>query len=98
MPKITSSDDSALDELCSRLCELALGMDHDRGWPQQQLDLCGRAGVYEWFMPHAWGGQGWSDAVVSWCVGPDAVQRARERGWKNVRELDQRMNHDACLV
>jgi uroporphyrin-III C-methyltransferase/precorrin-2 dehydrogenase/sirohydrochlorin ferrochelatase len=33
------------------------------------------------------GGQGWSDTMVSWCVGTDAARRANQLGWKNVREL-----------
>jgi len=33
------------------------------------------------------GGPGWGDDMIAWCVGPDAVARARECGWPNVREL-----------
>jgi uroporphyrin-III C-methyltransferase/precorrin-2 dehydrogenase/sirohydrochlorin ferrochelatase len=33
------------------------------------------------------GGPGWSNAVVAWCVGPEAAARAKERGWPNVRQL-----------
>ena len=43
------------------------------------------------------GGQGWSDAVVCWCVGRDAAQRARDRGLKNVREIEEG-THDDVLV
>ncbi|TWU46086.1 putative acyl-CoA dehydrogenase [Rubripirellula tenax] len=30
-------------------------------WPQASLQLCGRAGVYRWFLPKNAGGLGWSD-------------------------------------
>jgi uroporphyrin-III C-methyltransferase/precorrin-2 dehydrogenase/sirohydrochlorin ferrochelatase len=33
------------------------------------------------------GGQGWNDAVVAWCMGPETAMRAKERGWPNVRQL-----------
>jgi hypothetical protein len=33
------------------------------------------------------GGPGWDADVVSWCVGGAAAARARERGWRNIREL-----------
>ncbi len=31
-------------------------------WPREQLRLCGDFGVFEWFIPSEWGGQGWSQA------------------------------------
>ena len=33
------------------------------------------------------GGPGWSDEMVAWCIGPEAAERARDRGWLVVREL-----------
>jgi alkylation response protein AidB-like acyl-CoA dehydrogenase len=39
-------------------------MDRTGHWPAEQLRLCGEAGVYEWFLDPAWGGQGWSDEQV----------------------------------
>lgn len=62
--KITSPDDSALDQLCSKLAELAPTLDDDNAWPSQQLSLCSRFGVFEWFLPRQWGGQQWSDADI----------------------------------
>jgi hypothetical protein len=32
-------------------------------------------------------GPGWSGRVVAWCLGPEAAQRARDRGWRWVEEL-----------
>ncbi len=34
------------------------------------------------------GGPGWGDDLTAWCIGPEACERARERGWHLVRELD----------
>jgi butyryl-CoA dehydrogenase len=61
---ITSPDDSTLDALCSRLVELAPALDHADAWPAEQLRLCGEAGVFEWFIPQEFGGQGWGEADV----------------------------------
>lgn len=33
------------------------------------------------------GGPGWIAAAPSWCVGEDAAERARRRGWQHVHEL-----------
>jgi alkylation response protein AidB-like acyl-CoA dehydrogenase len=59
--KITSPDDPALAELCALLADRAVEMDRDSQWPAEQLRACGQAGVFEWFLDQAWGGQGWSD-------------------------------------
>ena len=60
-PRITAPDSPALDELCSRLAELASSLE-SANWPAEQLRLCGEAGVYEWFLEPERGGQGWSEA------------------------------------
>jgi uroporphyrin-III C-methyltransferase/precorrin-2 dehydrogenase/sirohydrochlorin ferrochelatase len=44
------------------------------------------------------GGQGWSDGVVSWCIGPDAARRAKQLGWKNMRELDADSNQSELVA
>jgi len=62
--KITSPDDPALDELCSELAALAKDIDVSGNWPAQQLQLCGEYGVFEWFVPAEWGGQGWDNEAV----------------------------------
>lgn len=59
--RITSPDDPALAQLCSLLADCAVDMDRDGQWPAEQLRQCGEAGVFEWFLDPAWGGQGWSD-------------------------------------
>jgi alkylation response protein AidB-like acyl-CoA dehydrogenase len=63
-PRITSPDDPALAELCARLAKLEPTLDQPGAWPAEQLRLCGEAGVFEWFLPHAVGGQAWGEADV----------------------------------
>lgn len=63
-PRITSPDDAALDALCRELADRADELDASKGWPAEQLDLCGQYGVYEWFLPAKLGGQGWSGVDV----------------------------------
>lgn len=64
MRKISSPDDPLLDDLCVELRARTAELDRTQKWPAEQLELCGRAGVYEWFLPHEAGGQGWSDLDV----------------------------------
>lgn len=60
--KITSPDHPALEELAARLSELAPSLEEENAWPEEQLALCGRYGVFEWFLPEEFGGRGWSQA------------------------------------
>jgi alkylation response protein AidB-like acyl-CoA dehydrogenase len=62
---ITSPDDETLDRLCASLADLAGQLDRSDAWPAEQLRLCGEAGVYEWFVERAWGGQEWSDLEIT---------------------------------
>jgi alkylation response protein AidB-like acyl-CoA dehydrogenase len=62
---VTSPDDAALDALCRRLVELGEELDRTDAWPQEQLRLCGEAGVFEWFMPRHWGGQEWNERDIT---------------------------------
>ena len=64
MSRIQSPDDPALADLCAELSRLAPQLDAPGAWPAKQLDLCGRAGVFEWFVPREAGGQGWSETDV----------------------------------
>lgn len=61
---VRSPSDSALDELCQCLAEGADQIDRHGTWPAEQLELCGEAGVYEWFLDPQHGGQGWSPEDV----------------------------------
>ena len=51
----------ALAELCADAGGPAIEMDRTGQWPAEQFRLCGEAGVFEWFLDPAWGGQAWSD-------------------------------------
>ena len=62
MPRITTPQDDDFNQLCSELAKHASQTDSSANWPKQQLALCGEYGVYEWFIPKEYGGQGWSDA------------------------------------
>ena len=33
-------------------------------------------------------GAGWERDTVAWCVGPETAARARERGWREVRQAE----------
>ena len=48
--------------------------------------VVGTAAEVDWLDAER-GGPGWSDEVDAWCLGSEAADRARERGWLNVREL-----------
>lgn len=61
---IQSPDDPGLAELCAELTALAPKLDAPGAWPARQLELCGRAGVFEWFVPREAGGQGWTESDV----------------------------------
>jgi alkylation response protein AidB-like acyl-CoA dehydrogenase len=63
LPQITSTEHSALDELCAALAKQA-DATGDR-WPDEQLRLCGAYGVYRWFVREEDGGFGWTDAQIA---------------------------------
>lgn len=44
------------------------------------------------------GGPGWTSDAVAWCVGSAAADRARERGWRNVRELPEELDCDELVA
>jgi alkylation response protein AidB-like acyl-CoA dehydrogenase len=64
LSKIFSPDDPAIFELCATLTKRAMELDRSGRWPAEQLQLCGEAGVFEWFIDPAWGGQGWGDEQI----------------------------------
>jgi alkylation response protein AidB-like acyl-CoA dehydrogenase len=61
---IQSADAPALRDLCEQLAARAAEIDRNQRWPEEQLRLCGDYGVYEWFQPVEWGGQGWNAPEV----------------------------------
>jgi alkylation response protein AidB-like acyl-CoA dehydrogenase len=65
MPRsITSPDSPELDELCRELAGLSAALQTAGPWPAEQLRLCAEAGVFQWFVPREFGGQGWSEAAA----------------------------------
>jgi len=44
------------------------------------------------------GRTGWSDAVIAWCLGHAAAQRARRRGWRLVVELEEGVCGDELVA
>lgn len=54
-------DSEAMDQLCATLAEMSPRLEEPGAWPGDQLDLCGRHGVFRWFMPEAAGGLGWTE-------------------------------------
>lgn len=62
--RITAPTGPALEELCEKLAGMADATGLSNEWPEEQLRLCGEAGVFEWFLADEWGGQDWSDADV----------------------------------
>lgn len=61
---IRSPQDPLLDEFCARLESVADGIDAGAKWPTEQLAWCAEFGVWSWFLPPEFGGQGWSDADI----------------------------------
>lgn len=57
---ITDPTDSAMDSLCEALARRSNGGDGVSDWPAESLAMCGRAGVYRWFLPEHVGGMQWS--------------------------------------
>jgi alkylation response protein AidB-like acyl-CoA dehydrogenase len=61
---VTHPDDPKLASLCRELAARAPDVDKSGHWPAEQLKLCGRAGVYQWFLPKEWGGQDWNELDI----------------------------------
>jgi alkylation response protein AidB-like acyl-CoA dehydrogenase len=54
-----------LSRLCRKLAQATDELDRCPNWPLEQLQWCGQAGVYRWFLPSQWGGLGWSEAQIA---------------------------------
>ena len=57
---IIQPDDPRLDQLCGILREMSPRWQSTADWPGEALALCGRAGVYRWFLPSGPWGDGWT--------------------------------------
>jgi alkylation response protein AidB-like acyl-CoA dehydrogenase len=67
---ILSPDDPALVLLCNALRDLSSQLDNpttagEIPWPRKQLELCGKYGVFKWFIDEEHGGLGWSAADLA---------------------------------
>jgi len=61
---IANPGDHLLDALCEQISGMATELDAAEAWPSKQLELCGRYGVFEWFMRREWGGQQWDEVDI----------------------------------
>ena len=57
---ISSPQHPALEDLCESLFDLSGNLDASWSWPAQQLKLCGRYGVFRWFLAAKYGGLNWN--------------------------------------
>jgi alkylation response protein AidB-like acyl-CoA dehydrogenase len=64
-PIISAPTDPALTQLCTSLRQLADELETPGAWPAEQLRLCAAHGVFEWFVPTSYGGQGWPDDDIA---------------------------------
>ncbi len=62
---ISTPADDSLEVLCGRLSELAQKTAANGLWPEEQLRLCGEAGIFRWFLPKIYGGLEWSEADIT---------------------------------
>ena len=62
---IESPDDPQLDVLRDELAAQAANLEDVGVWPAQQLEACGRYGVYRWFVPEEFGGVGWQPQDIA---------------------------------
>ncbi len=60
IPLIQRPTDPSMDLLCEAIAKRAGGGDAVADWPAESLRMCGRAGVYRWFLPKDAGGMDWS--------------------------------------
>jgi alkylation response protein AidB-like acyl-CoA dehydrogenase len=61
---IKTPNQPELAELCRKLHDLSTPADSTDQWPQQQLELCGKYGVFRWFVHADWGGLDWNQTDI----------------------------------
>ena len=59
--------------------------------------VAGSAAEVDW-LDEERGGPGWGESVTAWCIGPEAAERARERGWPLVCELEAGLEADDLVA
>ncbi len=60
--EVTTPSGDSLQELCRRLSEASPNRQDTSLWPGRQLDWCGEANVFRWFVPLEFDGLAWTDA------------------------------------
>ncbi len=50
--------------LCQQLVTAAIELDQQTHWPSEQLQWCSEAGVFRWFVPKEFGGEGWDEQQI----------------------------------
>ena len=63
--QIQSPSSPHLATLCDHLAAHAEELIATTDWPQKQLQLCARFGVFRWFVPEEFGGFGWTAREVA---------------------------------
>ncbi len=63
--KVTRPQNPELRALCEQLAKSSHSESEASLWPREQLDLCAESGVFEWFVPEAYGGQGWTAGEIT---------------------------------
>jgi alkylation response protein AidB-like acyl-CoA dehydrogenase len=61
---IRSPTDERFEPLLEVLRSKWEQLDSPEAWPAAQLAACARYGVFSWFIPAEWGGQGWSEVEL----------------------------------
>ncbi|HWA98214.1 MAG TPA: acyl-CoA dehydrogenase family protein [Pirellulales bacterium] len=61
---IQTPTSNELDKLCQQLRDRADALDAAGHWPDEQLRLCGEAGVFRWFLPEQSHGYAWDEVDV----------------------------------
>ncbi len=64
LARVQSTDGPELNQLATRLKQLADGRSEHQTWVAEELAACGQAGVFEWFHRRESGGQAWEPRQV----------------------------------
>ncbi len=63
-PSSHAQQEVQLNALCEQLSNAATALDLSGQWPAAQMQWCGQAGVFRWFIPAAYGGWDWSEQQI----------------------------------
>lgn len=57
---------SLLDEICEKLSQKSVELDHQVDWPEEQLKIIAEADVQSWLIPVEYGGMGLNSTQMTW--------------------------------